>query len=431
MSNLGWLFYKDYFNGIDYYHLDNSCNGGRGCNCNTNECECQCNKCIVHRKVHNIINQSVTIEDDEMLGNTHFQATTTYPGLILGSGNAHELPSIEGQAILGFHFDYTSGLPTIQGSSIKGVLRSAFRHTEYIKEYVGKEVDIEALEKEIFDNGDVFFDAVVLSNGKILGDDFLTPHGDDPLKNPTPLRFIKVLPDVTFRFDFELSSGLITKSKKTELFQNILADLGLGAKTNVGYGKFVGFKKEQTEEEREKEQLEREEEHFDKAIKENSLEKLEAFKRDFPHSKQDVNKAINEIKHNLKIANIKKAFDNLDKTNKKHVESFISKYKENPDAKEFLEQIQSSKAQKSNAQKLGFDALNSTENTNLFKNILHNNQKEVANNIELIESNILRVCKDLNKKKRNKFIKDIKLDKYLGKEFAQKIKEVVEVQSNS
>ncbi len=185
-----------------------------------------------------------------MLGNTHFKATTTYPGLILVSWNAHELPSIEGQAILGFHFDYTTGLPTIQGSSIKGVLRNAFRHKGYIEEYVGKEVDIEALEQEIFDNGDVFFDAVVVSSGKILGDDFLAPHGDDPLKNPKPLRFIKVLPNVEFRFDFELSGGLISKSKKTELFQNILGDLGLGAKTNVGYGKFANFKKEQTEEEK-------------------------------------------------------------------------------------------------------------------------------------------------------------------------------------
>ncbi len=235
MSNLGWLFYKDYFRGINYADLES-------------------NSELIKDKVENIINQSVTIVEDKMLGNTHFKATTTYPGLLLGSGNAHELPSIEGQAILGFHFDYTSGLPTIQGSSIKGVLRSAFKHTEYIKECVGNEVDIETLEKEIFDNADVFFDAVVISSGKILGDDFLAPHGKDPLKNPTPLRFIKVLPNVTFRFDFELSSGLISKSKKVELFKNILSDLGLGAKTNVGYGKFTNFKKEQTEEEREEEE---------------------------------------------------------------------------------------------------------------------------------------------------------------------------------
>ncbi|HIP52379.1 MAG TPA: type III-B CRISPR module RAMP protein Cmr6, partial [Campylobacterales bacterium] len=236
MSNLGWLFYKDYFRGIDYADLSNPNN-----------------QKMIQEKVKNIINQSVSIVEDKMLGNIHFKATTTYPGLILGSGNAHELPSIEGQAILGFHFDYTSGLPVIQGSSIKGVLRSAFKYPEYIKEYVGDEVDVEALEKEIFDNVDVFFDATIISNGKILGDDFLTPHGDDPFKNPIPLRFIKVMPNVTFRFDFELSSGLINDEEKVKLFIEILSDLGLGAKTNVGYGKFVNFKKEQTEEEREEE----------------------------------------------------------------------------------------------------------------------------------------------------------------------------------
>ncbi len=318
--NLGWLFYKDYFRGINYANLES-------------------NSELIKGKVETIINQSITIKNDEMLGNIHFKATTTYPGLILGSGNAHELPSIEGQAILGFHFDYTSGLPVIAGSSIKGVLRSTFKHPKYIQEYVGDEIDIAQLETEIFDNGDVFFDAVVVSNGKILGDDFLTPHGDDPLKNPVPLRFIKVLPDISFRFDFELNDGILSKSKKSDLFQNILSDLGLGAKTNVGYGKFENFKKEQTQEEKALEQEQREEERFSEAIKEDSLEKLEDFKRDFPHSTRDVVQAIENIKHNLKIADIKKAFENLVKSNKKHVESFINKYKDNPDAQTFIDQL--------------------------------------------------------------------------------------------
>jgi len=53
-----------------------------------------------------------------------------------------------------------------------------------------------------------------------------------------PLRFIKVLPDVTFRFDFELTDGILEKERKTILFAQILSDLGIGAKSNVGYGKF-------------------------------------------------------------------------------------------------------------------------------------------------------------------------------------------------
>lgn len=246
-ANIGWLFYKDYFKDLDYSKLENS-------------------KIEIQNKVANIIKQKPKIKEEEIFGNTHLKATTTYPGLLLGSGNAHELPSVKGQAILGFYFDYTSGLPVIQGSSIKGVLRSAFKHSEYIKEIVG-DVDVKKLEEEIFDGGDTFFDATILSyHDEILADDYITPHlkedeknpelKNPELKNPIPLRFIKVAPNVTFRFDFELSDAVITKAKKLKLFETILEDLGLGAKTNVGYGKFENFSIYKTKEEIEKEEEE-------------------------------------------------------------------------------------------------------------------------------------------------------------------------------
>ena len=274
-ANIGWLFYKDYFKNVDYSDLNN-----------------KRNEDDIKAKVQNIILQKPAIEEqneDDILGNTHLVAITTYPGLLLGSGNAHELPSIEGQAILGFHFDYTSGLPVIQGSSIKGVLRSAFKHWEYIAEYTNLKTKdkVETLEKEIFDNGDIFHDASIIkadSFNKILGDDFLAPHGNNPLKNPIPLRFIKVLPNVTFRFDFDLTDTLITKEQKSQLFQKILEDLGLGAKTNVGYGKFENFspfktkaEKEQEEKEAElkKEQEVKEREQKEKELKEQKQHKAQ------------------------------------------------------------------------------------------------------------------------------------------------------------
>jgi CRISPR-associated protein Cmr6 len=218
--NLGWLFYKDYYEAIKDWS------------------DIKAYEKDISKKVDELIEKSITIEQVETLGNIHFNATTTYPGLLLGSGYSHELPSVEGQAILGFDFDYTSGLPIIRGSSIKGVLRGAFKHQDYIKELLNQDVDIESLEEEIFENGDIFFDAVIISSGKILGDDYLAPHKDDPLKNPIPLRFIKIMPNVTFRFDFELGDGVVTKENKAILFGAILHDLGIGAKTNVGYGKF-------------------------------------------------------------------------------------------------------------------------------------------------------------------------------------------------
>jgi CRISPR-associated protein Cmr6 len=271
-ANIGWLFYKDYFKGINYSDLKD-----------------KRNESIIKEKVQNIINQIPKVEeqtDEEILGNTHFKATTTYPGLLLGSGNAHELPSIEGQAILGFSFDYTSGLPVIAGSSIKGVLRSVFQHKEYIHELLSDDVlDIKKLEKEIFDNGDIFHDATIIKAdgfGKILGDDFLAPHGDNPLKNPIPLRFIKVLPNVTFRFVFDLSDGVINREKKAILFANILSDLGIGAKTNVGYGKFnadlvskVNLELISQKEEQEKKVLQ-EKERKEKELEAEVLENLDS-----------------------------------------------------------------------------------------------------------------------------------------------------------
>jgi len=244
-ANLSWLFYKDYFEGIeDYLNIDEK---------------------AIEKKVDEFIQTPVTIEakeDEERLGNIHFKATTTYPGLLLGIGNGHELPSVKGQAILGFHFDYTTGLPEITGSSIKGVLRSAFNAKDnygYIAELlydemkIDKKIDIKALELEIFEGTtkdsegkdermkqrDVFFDAYIINAvGDILGDDYLTPHGENPLIEPIPLRFIKVLPEVTFMFDFELYDGLLCSEDKELLFRLIIQDLGLGAKTNVGYGYF-------------------------------------------------------------------------------------------------------------------------------------------------------------------------------------------------
>jgi len=235
-ANIGWLFYKDYFSDINYADISDPKN-----------------ETLIKKRVDTIIEQKPDIEKKEFLGNIHFSATTTYPGLLLGSGNAHELSGVEGQAILGFSFDYTTGLPVIAGSSVKGVLRSVFQHQEYIQELLDdKTIDVAVLESEIFDNGDIFFDATVSKSGlRLLGDDYLTPHKNakkkkdkdgnlvaDALCDPTPLRFIKVMPGVTFTFEFELCDGLFSKEKKALLFANILADRGIGAKTNVGYGQF-------------------------------------------------------------------------------------------------------------------------------------------------------------------------------------------------
>jgi len=206
----------------------------------------------------------------------------SYPGLVTGVGIDHEA-KIEGEFKLGVHFDWTYGMPVIYGSSVKGVLRSALiaktekgKIVEYddyfLKQATGKEWSQEEMEilfndifngksfvKEVENDGkkireyqnksiyerDIFFDAVVKTpdkKGRILCSDSITPHGDNPLKNPTPLTFLKIAPGCTIEFRFKLTDSdfggdkKLTAAQKKTLFEDILKTVGIGAKTNVGYG---------------------------------------------------------------------------------------------------------------------------------------------------------------------------------------------------
>ena len=256
-ANIGWLFAKDYYNELE--RIKNQSDQEQSTYFEHK------NKGLVYKKLSDYNDELTYLH---LTGNniSGFELETTYPGLFTGSGIPHETGTM-GEFKLGFFFDHTTGLPIIPGSSIKGVLRLAFNHPDYI-EHLLKEVtldiDIEALEHEIFagekkdkdnKNGkiiynplieckrDIFFDAVILKtknkNGLFLGEDFITPHKDE-FKDPVPLRFLKILPGVTFRFQFILNDGVFVKieaKEKLALFKKILLDLGIGAKTNVGYGK--------------------------------------------------------------------------------------------------------------------------------------------------------------------------------------------------
>ncbi len=258
--NLGYLFHNWYFNLItekDWKKIANGEEPGK-------------NLLNTLKRFHDIFTESRVIPDfsDFDIEYPHeFTLMTTYPGLLTGSGLSHGV-GIENEFALGFHFDHTTGLPVIPASGIKGVLRSAFpSETEryapekeaYIKELLGKQsepdFDATALKKEIFcglykgealprHQRDIFFDARLTpsknSPKKILGDDYITPHKNE-LKDPNPIRFLKVMPEVKFIFGFDLKEShdqSVTATDKLNLFKTILLDMGVGAKTNVGYGQF-------------------------------------------------------------------------------------------------------------------------------------------------------------------------------------------------
>lgn len=218
---------------------------------------------------HKIETLKPTFHSSELVmpGIKTIKLKTTNPGLLIGSGYSHET-GIENEFKIGFFFDHTTGLPVIPGSSVKGVLRSVFprpydsrekqaQKRNYLKSRLkdNPDTDLDVLEKAVFegigDQGkriplsrrDVFFDAVIIKtmgdSGKIFGKDSITPH-KDPLKNPIPLKFLKVLPGVDFMFQFRLSDqGGVSAENKKKLFETILCHIGVGAKTNVGYGQLV------------------------------------------------------------------------------------------------------------------------------------------------------------------------------------------------
>lgn len=132
------------------------------------------------------------------------------------------------------------------------------------KETVTKEElkRVHKFEIELFDTArNVFYDSFpteIVENNignqkKLFGTDSITPHikegktyEEAMLKDPVPLKFLKVLPNVKFDFNFNLKNSTVIKTLNKDklllLFQKILLTIGIGAKTNVGYGQFTHLK---------------------------------------------------------------------------------------------------------------------------------------------------------------------------------------------
>ena len=238
MRNLNLLFNKEYYQKLGTIQFNNDV--------------IEKNKALIDAR----FDRDVDYVQPPLHDCQRFTLRVIYPGLLIGTGNPHgsgDIGNSDEDVNLGFSFDYVTGQPYIPGSSIKGVLRSHFKyHTEAVTEIlkcngfseINNEI-VNELEKNIFDYGDVFFDAVISkgdSFGKMLGFDFITPHSS-PTKNPVPIRFIKVLPEVQFEFRFKINDKEIkgikfSAGKIKWLFRELILLFGAGAKTNVGYGIF-------------------------------------------------------------------------------------------------------------------------------------------------------------------------------------------------
>ena len=312
-GNLGLLFTRRYYDGINKQVLNKDAINVETTTDKGIERDKTNHQAIYYRSRNNniILQAKKFVATAEMPHSTIIELTTTYPGLLTGTGILHGTGH-EGEAKLGLMFDHTTGLPYLPGSSVKGLLRSLFpmgdiKLAEKYKDDAAKkrkvnniaeaeklerkadalllraankrtfivktienncitEESVDDLELSIF-NGieyiidektkeakqvnvtkrDIFFDAFPIKASKhgLLGIDFITPHTKGEFSNPTPIQFMRIEPDVTFRFEFRFEDSkkngetICTKNDKKKLFKEILTTIGIGAKTNVGYGQLI------------------------------------------------------------------------------------------------------------------------------------------------------------------------------------------------
>ncbi len=310
-ENLGWLYYKEmYAKGNNSGHIKKS--------------------------FANLLKANA--KDESLNLSQSFTLTTTYPGLIIGSGYTHGISSDE-DSKMGFYFDFTSGLPTLPGSSIKGVLRALFGYDakadnkeqkhQFIRELLKKEqLNVTKLAEEIFEGSregkplsiykrDKFYEArIVITSGGILQEDYITPH-KEALKNPVPLKIIKVSGGTTFEFAFELHDSdidgvSVSADEKLLLFFELLQYSGVGAKTNVGYGQFEAKESAKLKAEKKlkadaiKAEQEREKSEREKQLKEA---KLKEALQSAGTPAQKIALAIENIKENKEIHELISSFE--------------------------------------------------------------------------------------------------------------------------
>lgn len=218
---------------------------------------------------------------------------TIYPGLLFGLGYTHQTKNPNeddknrskdrnstGQLEVGFNFDFVTGVPEYPGSSLKGIIRSIFNNAISNKEYLdylnknlseilNHDVNLDNNQVKtllsVFEDGsDIFYGAFVTEykNNGIMDFDYITNHhpkakgekkearyfdkeaGQKALtKNPTPIQMLRIVPGVTIttcikvKGDIVIDDIVISADSRYELYNRIVLDFGLGAKTNVGYGK--------------------------------------------------------------------------------------------------------------------------------------------------------------------------------------------------
>ncbi|MBQ3265285.1 MAG: type III-B CRISPR module RAMP protein Cmr6 [Ruminococcus sp.] len=259
MDNLNLLFNKEYYRFLgvnrNSENPKDTCFQTRELKINGRKETIDGTADIINREIEQTVFTGGDFRECPIPGAVTFRLKTVYPGLLIGTGAPHgvtkDVSGSSSDFSCGFYFDYVTGQPYIPGSSVKGVLRSHFKHRGKAVAEIAQGLGVtfskslKEIETAVFDNGVIFFDAVVCRGDRhnhIVGSDYITPH-ESPTKNPKPIHIIKVMPDVQFEFRFKLNPGfdesVIGAEDLKRLFTELLTLFGAGAKTNVGYGSFT------------------------------------------------------------------------------------------------------------------------------------------------------------------------------------------------
>ncbi|WP_148087042.1 type III-B CRISPR module RAMP protein Cmr6 [Thermodesulfitimonas autotrophica] len=183
---------------------------------------------------------------------------TTDWRFVTGLGREHPVEN-------GFAWHHTLGVPFLPGSSVKGIVR-AWAET-WIDPPVSDDVrrifgpDGEVRDKHV--GSVIFFDALPVKPVRLEAD-VMTPHyalyyqQDRPENppgdwyDPVPIPFLTVAPSQVFLFALaprrlDDEQGRADCQRAMEWLTEALAAVGAGAKTAVGYGRFVRQEKEESE----------------------------------------------------------------------------------------------------------------------------------------------------------------------------------------
>lgn len=213
-----------------------------------------------------------------------FELVVGSRGLLIGTGYPHMNIMNEDKHSdfqLGLFFDHSTGIPVIPASSIKGFLKASFPtiddDEDDIREFVGQMniasdsqkptlQCLQRLQNTIFgdesntSHNSIFFNAyitkavklsydVINPTRKYIDEDWLAPHMHNGkhsrLREPSPIRFLKILPGVVFKFSFVVEpvkindNTTVTAQHIEALFKAIFLSRNFGAKHRTGFGSFM------------------------------------------------------------------------------------------------------------------------------------------------------------------------------------------------